>query len=557
MIRCKWEIVESSKPTSVDEVVEIILQNRGVARSFLTGSLKDLEPYLTMKGMQEGAALMAQHLDAGNKVVLVGDYDCDGVTSVAQLAHFLRDIGYANYAMVIPRRAEGYGVPERAVSQHSDAGLFVAMDCGTHDIRSVRAARSQGSDFIVIDHHEVSSHEVAPATVLINPKQPHSLCGFKEFSAAGLTLLFLARLRQAIGERFATPKLGGKYLALAALGTVADLMPLVDANRVLARSGLCCMNTKTYPPLKELSERAGLSAKVLTAGHIGYYLGPRINAAGRMGDASLALDLLMAEHGQEAGRLAVELNQLNTRRQHQEEHILSQVRGRYSEEHAARRTLVMADDGWSPGVVGIIASRIQRELHYGPTVIFAIDGDTGLARGSARSIPGFDIYAAVQSCKDLLLKWGGHKMAAGMTVAGENLEKFSQRFEEIARTHSPELFIPRGKIDVELDLPFVSTELFNALKQLEPHGVGNPLPTFAARPIKVAVQRLFGKDNKHAQLLLDDRIEAIFWRGGQCLPLGCRNGDRMDVVFQLAWDDFRNRLSLTVRDLGELNTLWF
>ena len=557
MIQCKWEITEGSKPTSVDEVLEILLQNRGMARSFLTGSLKDLEPYLTMKGMEEGTALMARHLAAGSKVVLVGDYDCDGVTSVAQLAHFLRDIDYANYAVVIPQRAEGYGVPERAVSQHSDAGLFVAMDCGTHDIRSVQAARSQGADFIVIDHHEVSSHEIAPATVLINPKQPHSLCAFKEFSAAGLTLLFLARLRQAIGERFATPKLGGKYLALAAIGTVTDLMPLVDANRVLTRSGLGCMNTKTYPPIKELSEKAGLSAKVLNAGHIGYYLGPRINAAGRMADASLALDLLMAEHGREAGRLAVELNQLNTRRQHEEDHILGQVRARYSEEHAGRRTVVMADAGWSHGVVGIIASRIQQELHYGPTVVFALDSGTGLARGSARSIPGFDIYGALQSCDDLLVKWGGHKMAAGMTVAGENLEKFSNRFEEIARSHPPELFIPRGRIDVELDLDFVSMELFDALKQLEPHGVGNPLPTFAARSVSVVVQRLFGKDGKHAQLLLDSRIEGIFWRGGQCLPQGWRNGDQMDIVFQLAWDDFRNRLSLTVRDLGKLNTLWF
>ena len=556
MIRCKWELIGKSKPASADKVVEILLENRGVGASFLTGSLKDLEPYLAMAGMAEGASLMARHLAAGERVVLVGDYDCDGVTSVAQMAHFLRDIGYANYAVVIPKRAEGYGVPERAVTQHPDAGLLVAMDCGTHDVRAVSAARRQGSDVIVIDHHEVSDHEVAPASVLVNPKQPASHSGFKDFSAAGLTLLFLSQLRRAVGERFVAPRLGGKYLSLATIGTVADLMPLVDANRILTQSGLGCMNREPCLPIRALSEKAGLAAKILTAGHIGYYLGPRINAAGRMADAHLAFELLMAEHGQEAGRLAGELNQLNIRRQHQEDAILGQVHTRYSEEHAEKRTLIMGDCGWSHGVVGIIASRVQHQLHYGPTIIFAIDRDTGLARGSARSIPGFDVYAALQSCQDLLVKWGGHKMAAGLTVARENLEEFSQRFEAIAGTYPVETFVSRGKVDMELDLTLVSMELFNMLKQLEPHGVGNPLPTFAARQIKVVVQRVFGKDNQHVQLLLDGRIEGIFWRGGPCIPKPWRNGDRMDIVFQLAWDDFRNRLVLTVKDVGKFNILW-
>ncbi len=172
MLRSKWEIAGKLKPTSVDNVLEVLLQNRGVDSSFLNGSLKDLESHLTMKGMDEGAALMARHLAAGHKVVLISDYDCDGITSAAQLVHFLRDIGYANYVVIIPQRAEGYGVPERAVRLHPDASLFVAMDCGTHDFRSVGAARSLGSDVIVIDHHEVSPDGLAPATVLINPKQP-------------------------------------------------------------------------------------------------------------------------------------------------------------------------------------------------------------------------------------------------------------------------------------------------------------------------------------------------------------------------------------------------
>lgn len=556
MVRCKWEITGRTKPASLDEVLAILLENRGAGPSFLSGSLRDLEPYLAMEGMAEGAALMVQHLAAGNKLVLIGDYDCDGVTSVAQMAHFLRDLDYTNYAVVIPRREEGYGIPDRAISHHPDASLFVAMDCGTHDLRSVGEARRQGADVLVIDHHEVSDHDVAPATVLINPKQPSSRSVFRDFSAAGLTLLFLARLRQAAGNRFAVPpRLGGKYLTLAAIGTVADLMPLVDANRILTRSGLGCMNAEPYPAIRELSQRAGLAGKVLTAGHIGFNLAPRINAAGRMADASLALDLLMAEQGADAGRLAAELNQLNLRRQQQEDHILNQVRARYSDENTRRRTLVMGDAGWSHGLVGIIASRVQQELHYGPAIIFAIDQATGLARGSARSIPGLDIYTALHACQDLLVKWGGHRMAAGLTLSQENLEAFSQRFEAIVNAHPIELFIPRIRVDMELDLNLVSVELFRLLKQLEPFGVGNPLPTFAGRGIKVTVQRQFGKDNRHLQLLLDGQTPGVFWRGSTCLPPDWQNGDLMDVIFQLAWDDYRNSVSLTVKDVARINTL--
>ena len=556
MIHCNWEIAGKCKPQSVEGILEVLLQNRGLDSAFLSGSLKDLEPHLAIRGMDEGALLMAEHLAAGNKVVLIGDYDCDGITSAAQLVHFLRDIGYDNYEVVIPQRAEGYGVPERAVRHHPEASLFVAMDCGTHDFHSVSAARKLGCDFIVIDHHEVSKNGLAPATVLINPKQPSCPSTFKDFCASGLTLLFLARLRKALDGRFTLPKLGGKYLSLAAIGTVTDLVPLVEANRILTRSGLVCMNARTYLPVERLAESAGLSGKVLTAGHIGYYLGPRINAAGRMAEARLALDFLTAEEEESAGELADELNRLNAKRQLQEGQILNRIRERFAREHAGGRTLILWDPQWPHGVLGIIASRVQQELHYGPAIIFQIDDKTGLARGSARSVPGFDIYAALKSCENLLLKWGGHKMAAGMTIDKRNLEIFSDRFEEVAGAYPAETFIPRRKIDMEIDLNLVSPQLFSMLKQMEPHGLGNPLPTFAARNIQVAVQRVFGREGKHLQLILDNRIDGIFWRGGQCLPKDWRNNDPMDLVFQIEWDDFRGRPVLSIKDVGKVNTLW-
>jgi len=551
MVQPQWRIVEKAPPASIDEALEVLLKNRGVGPSFLNSTLKDLEVHLAMRGMDEGAELMARHLEEGHKIVLVGDYDCDGITSVAQMSLFLREIGYTSYEVVIPLRAEGYGMPERALRDHSDAGLFVVMDCGTLDVKPISMVRALGADCIVIDHHEVPDKGLAPATVLINPKQPLCHSPFKEFCSSGLTLLFLARLRRALKGSFATPNLGGKYLALATIGTVADIVPLVDANRILTRSGLGCINARTFAPVQRIVEGAGITARTLTAGHVGYYVGPRINAAGRIADARIAFDLLMAEQPEEVVRLAQELNRLNARRQQQEDTILSEIRARFTEGDSGKRTLVMGDPKWPAGVIGIVASKIQQELLYGPTIILSFDESQGVARGSARSIPGFDIHSALKACDDLLLKWGGHKMAAGLTVALDRLGAFAQRFETVAREHPADIFFPTGKVDAELDLALVSPELLNALRQLEPHGMGNPTPTFAVRGAKVNVQKTFGRKRDHLRLVVDDRIGAIYWRGASRFQSGqWKSGELLDVVFQVEWDDMYGKPVLNVKDMG-------
>lgn len=553
MIRPQWQLVEERKPTSVQEVVEILLNNRGLDPSFLNCALKDLEAYMTIRGMDEGAELMAQHLFAGHKIILVGDYDCDGVTAVAQMALFLRDIGYPNHEVAIPVRAEGYGMPERAVLDHPDARLFVIMDCGTLDVKPITMARNQGADCIVIDHHEVPAEGVAPASVFINPKQPACLSPFKELCSSGLTLLFLVRLRRALQGRFSSPNLGGKYLSLAAMGTVADMVPLVEANRILAKCGLSCINKRTYLPVSYLFDGAGLSGKALTAGHIGYYAGPRINAAGRMADARTAFDLLVAEDLEEIKKLAQELNRLNATRQSQEELILKEIRERSVSEETGKRTFVMGDPKWAAGIIGIIASRVQQEFRFGPTIIFSFDEATQTARGSARSVPGFDIHSALGACGDLLLKWGGHKMAAGMSLDLNRFEAFANRFEEVAQQHPSEAFIPKGKIDALLAIDLVSSELLDGLKQLEPHGLGNPTPIFAAHKTPVKVQKAFGKDQTHLRLNVGKGTGGIFWRGAKHYESGqWRDGDCVDVVFQVEWDDYWKKPSLNIKDLGHL-----
>jgi single-stranded-DNA-specific exonuclease len=527
------------------------MKNRGLGQSFLNGTLGHLEDYLAIRGLDEAAGIMARHLASGHKILLIGDYDCDGVTSLAQMVHFLKDIGYGNYAAVIPQRVEGYGVPERVIHEHRDAKLLASFDCGTHDKSALDAAREFGMEAIIIDHHETSLEQVAPCSALVNPKHPLCHSAFKEFSSAGLTLLFLTRLRKALPPSFTRPRLGGKYLIMAAIGTVCDLAPLIEGNRILARSGLACMNSKNpFLPVEKLAEKAGIAGKLLVAGHISYYLGPRINAAGRVADAGTALDLLLAENPHEAGRLANELNRLNSRRQQQEEQILRQLRQKLAERPLTGRTLVVGDEAWPHGLVGIIASRIQQEVLYGPAIVLSFNDETGIGRGSARSVPGFDIHAALSQCQDLLIKWGGHKMAAGLTLALENLDCFSRRFEEIAAACSAETFVPRGKVDAAVNLGLVSTELLELLEQLEPHGLGNPMPCFLARRVPVKLKRVFGRDRNHLQLSLGPGLEGVFWRGAQSWqPEGQAGKSCADVVFHIERDPMSGRPSLNIKDV--------
>lgn len=553
MIQWKWEIATADTPSTPEDVVRILLTNRGFDSSFLVGGLADLEAHLDLRGLEEGAGLMGRHLREAHKIVLVADYDCDGVTSAAQMSLFLKEIGYRNFSVVLSDRREGYGIPERALDEHPDARLFVAMDCGTSEETKIGRICAAGADCLVIDHHEVPSSGCPPATVLINPKQPECPSFFKEFCSSGLTLLFLTQLRKAVAGHFPEPRLGGKYLELATIGTIADLVPLVEGNRIIARSGLQSLNHQPYEPIARILKAAGIDGRRVSAGHVGYYVGPRINAAGRVSHARIAYDLLISEQREEMDKLAFGLNRLNAARQQLEEVLLREVRRKLLSMDGDCRTLVLGDPRWSVGIVGVAASRIQQEWRYVPTILLAVDEEKGVARGSGRSIPGFDLHRALQDCEDLLLRWGGHKAAAGMTLESVKLPAFARRFEEIARGSDPEIFVPRKRVDMELDLGLVSPELVEALRRFEPHGLGNPSPVFSARNIQVAVQRVFGRDRNHLRLLVNGAVEAVFWRGLPSFESGrWGNLGSLDIIFELEWDSYRRRPILVVKDIGPL-----
>jgi single-stranded-DNA-specific exonuclease len=577
-LRTRWKILNERSPAAVADVIDIILQNRNIDPLNFTTELKDLSEHLCIRGMAEGAHLLATHIANQSKVVVVADYDCDGITSAAQVALFFQEMGYHNFTVVIPSRAEGYGIPERAIYENQDAKVFLALDCGTLDVEPVRMARSMGADCIVIDHHEVPErdnhqkstggcgedlfeHALAPASVLINPKHPQCCSPFKELCAAGLTFLFLASLRRAMqntktGVRL--PALGGKYLALAATGTVADLVPLVSANRIIARSGLRNLNANTCAPLTYLASAAGLTGKTLTAGHIGFYLGPRINAAGRISEGQIAYDLLTTSEPSRLARLARELEVLNAQRRTQEEKIVKEIGARLSKSPHTRRTLVMGSCRWRQGLVGIAASRVQQELYYGPVVILSIDETSGIARGSARSVPGFDIHLALSMCSELLIKWGGHKAAAGLTIASNRIEELADRLEEVAGKHTEEIFIPNGNVDLELPLAFVGPKLVKALEELEPHGMGNPAPVFALRGARFNSAKVFGKEQNHLKLEFEDGLQGIWWRGAQHFLEDKQGFSRQDcgrtadMVFRLDWNEFHKKAILEIVDVGRL-----
>ncbi len=552
--RARWRLISQKRPSTVEEVVPILLENRKADPSFLNGSISDLEPFLSAYGMKEGAALFSHHLHRENKIVLVGDYDCDGITSLAQVALFLRDIGYSPYEVVIPSRSEGYGFPLRALEMHPDAKLFVALDCGTSDAGVIERVRKNGADVIVVDHHEVPDRGAAPANVLINPKQPQCASPFKEFASAGLTLLFLARLRRVLPEAFPPPPLDGKYLTLAALGTVADVVPLLSANRILVQGGLKCLNTRNFGPMNALMEQAGLRDRPdLSAGDLAFYLGPRINVAGRMDEPLLAYRLLMSQSPRDAVHLARRLHELNALRQKTEESILRSITGDSKVLGSRGRTLVLGDPSWPHGLVGILASRLQREVHYGPVVLFAMDQEKGVARGSARSVPGINIYEALGKCSHLLLKWGGHEQAAGMTLELRHFDEFAHCFEEVMQSYPREHFIPEKKVDALISGGLITPSLLEALKQLEPHGMGNPTPTFGIRNAGIQGAVPFGRGGDHLRLKLNGGLKAIYWRGANLLDVDSlsRCGPQ-DLAFQVERDPFQGKPVLNLKDLGSL-----
>lgn len=510
---------ELAKACGISPLLARLLSIRGLdtperAQAFLKVSEAQFHsPYL-LDGMEQSVVRIRQAIERGEAICIYGDYDADGVSSTSLMVHLMRELG-ANFDYYIPNRfKEGYGLNKDALTYLANTGtkLVITVDTGISAVEQVEHGRQLGLDIIVTDHHEPP--EVLPdAFAVINPKKPG--CSYPFDMLAGVGVAF--KLAHAL---LGKPPM--HLVDLAAIGTIADLVPLVDENRIFASLGLRRLNATRNVGLKSLIRVCGLEETELSAGHVGFAIGPRINASGRLETAEAAVKLLTATDATEADRYALELDQLNQERQElvaqMAEEAIAMVEREFPIE--TNPVLVVAKEGWNVGVVGIVASRLV-ETFYRPTIVLGIDREKGIAKGSARSIVGFDMYEALTTCKDLLPHFGGHVMAAGMTMPIENVEPFRERLKQVAvEALTAEDYVPITKVDLAATIDEVGLDLAEQMEALAPFGMGNTTPLLLIDEVGASDIRKIGRDENHLKCTLANGGKSLDAIGFKLAHLG-------------------------------------
>ena len=546
-MKYRWSIVSRPAMTagpasSLPQLTPLLagcLANRGLAdpdsiERFLHPRLKDLADPFLLPNMEAAVTRLLRAREANEAVTLFGDYDVDGVTSTALLFEFLTALGWRVRYYLPHRFDEGYGLSAEAVEnclQKFPTNLLLAVDCGSTSIETVAALAQKGIDVIVLDHHQISDPEPA-AVALVNPQLNSLRLGstisnpdFRELCSAGLAF----KLAHALLKRARELEWPGAqnldlrpFLDLVALGTIADIVPLKGENRILVQRGLEWINSTQRPGLRALINVSQTTGTIGTY-EVGFQLAPRLNAAGRIENAEIALRLLLATDASEAEKLALALDVSNRERQKIEremsDELISALRARFRP--LEEFVIVEGQMPWHLGVVGIVASRVLHEF-YRPTIIVGGDGEQW--RGSGRSIEGFDLAAALRTCSNLLVRHGGHSMAAGLTVRVENLDALRARLNELARTSlTAEQLQPVLKLDAEVYLGDLTLDAVTALEQLQPHGPGNPSVQVMIRALRhQQPPRRIGRQQQHLKLLVTDGphiAEAVFWNGAEQPPI--------------------------------------
>jgi single-stranded-DNA-specific exonuclease len=515
-----------------------------VARKYLRPSLDDLSDPLTLAGMADAVEAIAAVVRAGGTIMVHGDYDVDGQCATAVLTRALRAAGADVVPFVPHRLRDGYdfGPAGLAAARAAGAALVITCDCGITAVDTVRDAREAGIGVVVTDHH-LPGDQLPPALAIVDPQRHDDTSGLSHLCGAGIAFKLVQALVPALGLPANLPYY---LLDMVALATVADVVPLVGENRILVKHGLRLLGESNWPGVRALLEACGLAGKELRAGHCGFILGPRLNAAGRVADAADGLRLLLSDDPEEASALARRLDGLNVERQALDQRILEealeQVELVSDLEHGAG--FVLAAEGWHSGVVGIVASRVV-ERYGRPTFLIAFDGDIG--KGSGRSISRFDLHSALLACGDLLERFGGHQMAAGLTIRRQNLEAFRERFGGIARQSlAPEDLGPEQRVDLEVELQELTYELERLCRYLEPCGTGNTSPVFGVRGVRFAGRFRVGQG--HLKGTLDDgryRLPVIGFQWADRVPW--LNDAPVDAAFRLEINEWNGQLSLQAR----------
>ncbi len=537
-------------------VLARILLNRGidnieVARSYFIPQISGLHDPFLMFDMDAAVDRILSALEQKEKILIYGDYDVDGTTATAMMLRFFRALGHPADFYVPDRLLEGYGLSEKGIraAHHEGFTLMITVDCGITALQEIELARELGIDVIVCDHHQPGAVE-PPALAILNPKRQCCTYPFDELAGVGVAFKLLQGLQQRLGM---DEELLYELLYLVAIGSAADIVPLVDENRILVKHGLSRVQHSNNPGVRALLELTGLDGKEIGTGQVVFVLAPRINAVGRMGDAGRAVRLLTTSSEGQARNIAAILEAENRNRRQIDEMTLAQAvatieRLANREDHSV---FVLNRDDWHPGVIGIVASRIV-ERYFRPTVMIATEN--GVGRGSARSIPGFDIYKALKSCEDLMLSFGGHKYAAGLSVENHNIPLLREKLNQFAaETMTPEMLAPKLFIDTELTFRDIDDALLKLLNKMAPFGPQNTRPTFITRDLQVVGSPLIVGSNHLKFKVRKDGVvmDAIGFNLGDKMyrvPTGER---KVELVYTLDENDYNGRttLQLRVKDL--------
>ncbi|MBZ4688024.1 MAG: single-stranded-DNA-specific exonuclease RecJ [Clostridiales bacterium] len=549
-----------SRELNISPTIAGLLINRGIhtveeARRFFNCKIEELSSPWLLGGMQDAVERILQAKKNGEKVTVYGDYDVDGLTGTTLLLEALQKLQIETTYYIPHRLEEGYGLNKDALENIAKEGskLVVTVDCGITSVAEVKYAQEDLlMDVIITDHHQPAD-EKPPAVALINPK----LEGRSTYyNLAGVGVAF--KLVQALWEKagFSPEQVFEEFLDIVTLGTIADIVPLIEENRILVKNGLERFASTKREGLKALMEVAGLSTSDINPRNIAYGLAPRLNAAGRISDASYGVELLTTSSSQKARELAKFLQNENQKRQVLEKNILAEAQQMVEEEFDFSRdkVIVLASKMWHPGVIGIVASRLV-EKYYRPVIIIAIEGDEG--KGSARSIPGFNIYEAIKSASKHLLQFGGHELAAGLSLASHNISDFKESINEYARIYlTDDLLVPTLLLDSEIFFHELTEDLLQQIKDMEPFGEGNPSPLLAYRGAKVVGYKPVGKDKNHLKMQLKAEGKALEAIGFELYSKAeVAATKEIDLAFSLEENTWQGetRLQLNIKDIQASN----
>ena len=547
------EALNIEKKFHLNKMISTVLANRGVtvenAEVFLNPNRHNFhDPYL-MPDMNKAVDRLLQAIKNNEKIIIYGDYDVDGITSITVLKSFLKDRGLEVENYIPNRLKEGYGLNKEAIEKISKENytLMITVDCGITSIGEVESAKKFGIETVITDHHEPAD-SLPDAIAVVDCKRKDNIYPFRELSGVGVVF----KLIQAISIKLnLEEKEYLKYLDIVSIGTISDIVPLIDENRVITKLGLKLVQCTKNIGLKTILNEIGYNK--IDSSAISFGVAPRINACGRMGYSYKALDLLLTTDSDKALELIKEIRAFNNQRQLEEKKIFEEANAQIKEKNLENAdSIILGGNGWHSGIIGIVASKIT-DMYYKPSILICFQEENDLGKGSGRSIPGFDLHDALMKCQNTLAGFGGHSMAVGVSVKKENFEKFKEEFLNLAKQANISELVPILNIDETLDIDKINKQMVQSLSLLEPFGEGNKMPIFAFRNLKIDSIRTL-TDDKHLKLTLksnnNNYVNAIGFNLGY-LATDYKIGDRVDVAGNLEINSFNgvNSIQINLKDM--------